>query len=102
MIYPHDRVWMIGWEYPPHNSGGLGVACQGLTQSLSDMNTQIYFTLPFHANIVAPHLQIVECTDPSWEKQNLPPFAAYSASLLKRKIAGQIFDVDSLSALPQS
>src|SRR5258708_14075623 len=28
-MYPRDRVWMIGWEYPPHNSGGLGVACQG-------------------------------------------------------------------------
>ena len=26
---------MIGWEYPPHNSGGLGVACQGLTEALA-------------------------------------------------------------------
>ncbi|KKT36370.1 MAG: glycosyl transferase group 1, partial [Parcubacteria group bacterium GW2011_GWC1_44_26] len=26
------RVLMFGWEFPPHNSGGLGTACFGLTR----------------------------------------------------------------------
>ncbi|HMQ22084.1 MAG TPA: hypothetical protein PKE00_06315, partial [Planctomycetota bacterium] len=26
---------MLGWEFPPHISGGLGTACHGLTRSLA-------------------------------------------------------------------
>lgn len=39
-------VFMIGWEFPPHNSGGLGVACHGLTRALLEQGEQIVFTLP--------------------------------------------------------
>jgi len=28
---------MLGWEFPPHISGGLGTACLGLTQLLQDV-----------------------------------------------------------------
>jgi glycosyltransferase involved in cell wall biosynthesis len=28
------RVLMYGWEFPPHNTGGLGVACHGITQEM--------------------------------------------------------------------
>jgi len=37
---------MFGWEFPPHNSGGLGVACYGLTRSLSRRNVSVIFVLP--------------------------------------------------------
>lgn len=37
---------MFGWEYPPFNSGGLGVACWGITQGLSDHGTDVLFVLP--------------------------------------------------------
>ncbi len=37
---------MFGWEFPPHNSGGLGVACFGLTKALSSKNVEILFVLP--------------------------------------------------------
>ncbi len=37
---------MFGWEFPPHNSGGLGVACFGLTKALSSKNIEILFVLP--------------------------------------------------------
>jgi glycosyltransferase involved in cell wall biosynthesis len=40
------RVLMFGWEFPPHNSGGLGVACYGLTKSLSRENVSVTFVLP--------------------------------------------------------
>lgn len=40
------RVLMFGWEFPPHNSGGLGTACYGLTKSLSRANVAVTFVLP--------------------------------------------------------
>ncbi len=51
---------MLGWEYPPHNSGGLGEACQGLTKALSDSGHQIYFTLPFVYGQSVGHMQLFE------------------------------------------
>lgn len=37
---------MFGWEYPPYNSGGLGVACEGLAQALADKGEDVTFVLP--------------------------------------------------------
>ncbi len=37
---------MFGWELPPQNSGGLGVACLGLAKGLSRKSTEITFVLP--------------------------------------------------------
>jgi glycosyltransferase involved in cell wall biosynthesis len=37
---------MFGWEFPPHNSGGLGTACYGLTKALATAKTKIIFVLP--------------------------------------------------------
>ncbi len=49
-IYKHHeqrkRVLMFGWEFPPFNSGGLGVACMGLTRALSKKNLGITFVMP--------------------------------------------------------
>ncbi|HET7320536.1 MAG TPA: glycosyltransferase family 4 protein [Candidatus Saccharimonadales bacterium] len=50
---------MLGWELPPHNSGGLGVACYQLCQELSkDNNIQIEFILPYHAEHEADFMTI--------------------------------------------
>jgi len=40
------KVLMYGWEFPPHNSGGLGVACMGLTRALAKEGFDITFVLP--------------------------------------------------------
>ncbi len=40
---------MLGWELPPHNSGGLGVACYQLCKSLADSGADIDFVLPYTA-----------------------------------------------------
>src|SRR3989338_2597108 len=40
------RVLMFGWEFPPLNSGGLGVACYGLTKSLSAQGARVTFVVP--------------------------------------------------------
>jgi len=37
---------MYGWEFPPHNSGGLGNACFGLARSLVNEGVDLHFVLP--------------------------------------------------------
>jgi len=40
------RVLMLGWEFPPYITGGLGTACYGLTRAMSARGTAISFVLP--------------------------------------------------------
>lgn len=40
---------MLGWELPPHNSGGLGEACYQLCKALSKKSVDIEFVLPYTA-----------------------------------------------------
>lgn len=45
---------MLGWELPPHNSGGLGVACYHMSKALAIKGASIDFVLPYtaeHPNI---------------------------------------------------
>ncbi len=43
------KVLMLGWELPPHNSGGLGTACYQLCKALSKKDIDIEFVLPYSA-----------------------------------------------------
>ncbi len=40
------RILMLGWEFPPIISGGLGTACFGLTKALDRLGEHVYFVLP--------------------------------------------------------
>jgi len=40
------RIVMLGWELPPHHTGGLGVACQGLLRALSRQGANVRFVMP--------------------------------------------------------
>jgi glycosyltransferase involved in cell wall biosynthesis len=56
------RVLMLGWEFPPFISGGLGTACYGLTRAMSEEGVEVIFVLPravrsdyaTHVRLVAP------------------------------------------------
>ena len=37
---------MLGWEYPPHISGGLGTACEGIARGLVENGHEVLFVLP--------------------------------------------------------
>jgi glycosyltransferase involved in cell wall biosynthesis len=37
---------MLGWEFPPYISGGLGTACYGLTKAMDRLGIGITFVLP--------------------------------------------------------
>ncbi len=41
------KILMLGWELPPFNSGGLGVACYHLCQRLAQLGVDIDFVMPY-------------------------------------------------------
>lgn len=41
---------MLGWELPPHNSGGLGVACYHMSKALALQGATIDFVVPYSAH----------------------------------------------------
>lgn len=43
------KILMLGWELPPHNSGGLGVACYHMSKALANEGATIDFVLPYDA-----------------------------------------------------
>ena len=48
------KILMLGWELPPHNSGGLGVACYHMSKALAIAGAEIDFVVPYQA----PHAEI--------------------------------------------
>ncbi len=40
------KVLMLGWEYPPRFSGGLGAACEGLAGGLAGLGVETVFVVP--------------------------------------------------------
>ncbi len=53
------RVLMFGWEFPPHNSGGLGTACFGLTRALTARQIEVLFVLPKKVGVSAGFMPIL-------------------------------------------
>ncbi len=41
------KILMLGWELPPHNSGGLGVACFYMAKALAKNGADIDFVVPY-------------------------------------------------------
>jgi glycosyltransferase involved in cell wall biosynthesis len=41
------KILMLGWELPPHNSGGLGVACYYMSKALALHDATIDFVVPY-------------------------------------------------------
>ena len=51
------KILMLGWELPPHNSGGLGVACLNMARALAKEGADIDFVLPYSAE--HPHVKFM-------------------------------------------
>ncbi len=43
------NILMLGWELPPHNSGGLGVACYHMSKALAISGATVDFIVPYKA-----------------------------------------------------
>jgi len=56
---------MLGWEFPPFISGGLGTACYGLTKAMDQLGIEVTFVLPYmvegkyatHVKLLSPSSQ---------------------------------------------
>jgi glycogen synthase len=64
------RVLMFGWEFPPHISGGLGTACHGLTNSLSQENIDVLFVVPkLHGGESAERTSFINASEVPIERE---------------------------------
>ncbi len=50
---------MLGWEFPPLSSGGLGTACYGLTKALANKGIEITFVVPYASDRSAEFVKLV-------------------------------------------
>jgi len=63
------KVFMLGWEFPPFISGGLGTACYGLTKAMDQLGIEVTFVLPrmvegkygTHVNLLSPESRYEKC-----------------------------------------
>lgn len=85
------KILMLGWELPPHNSGGLGVACYHLSKAMSQQGASIDFVLPYTAKYSdIDFLNIYSAT-------NLPPF---HSDKYRNAYGGGAIDVLDLDDVP--
>jgi glycosyltransferase involved in cell wall biosynthesis len=60
------RIAMLGWEFPPYVSGGLGVHCYELTKELARKGIEVDFFLPERGEGIKssfPNLNIIEVAE---------------------------------------
>lgn len=87
------KILMLGWELPPHNSGGLGVACYQLCKALSKKGADIEFVLPYTANHPGIDFMRVNAAHPQDVQRVLQSGIAYD-SFKYVKTTGEIQWVD--------
>ena len=66
------RVFMLGWEFPPHISGGLGTACHGMTRGLDQLGVGVCFVLPTAVPSGEPESRHVDLRTPADVKVSAP------------------------------
>lgn len=101
------KILMLGWELPPRNSGGLGVACYHLCSSLADAGVAIDFVMPF---ALAPESKVnfmrVHTTahNAPYDARFFGPYAHWSAELQTqqhhyRQKVGQLVKANDYDAI---
>ncbi len=84
---------MLGWELPPHNSGGLGVACYQLCKALSKKGADIEFVLPYTADFSSIDFMHINAAHPQDVEKVIKAGMAYD-SFKYVKSTGEIEWVD--------
>lgn len=84
---------MLGWELPPHNSGGLGVACYQLCKVLARKGADIEFVVPYTAAHPDVNFMQIHAAHPQDAQAVLQAGIAYdSFKYVKRD--GQVEHID--------
>jgi glycosyltransferase involved in cell wall biosynthesis len=87
------KILMLGWELPPHNSGGLGVACYQLCRALSKKGVDIEFVLPYTADYSHIDFMHVNAAHPQDVSEVLKAGIAYD-SFKYVKTSGEVQWID--------
>lgn len=89
------KILMLGWELPPHNSGGLGVACMNLSKALAGQGAEIDFVVPYEANHEVSHMNILAATriDPLFRYGG----SAYESEMIQEKLFKRFTDNEMMS-----
>lgn len=74
------NILMFGWELPPYNSGGLGVASLGLAKALAYKGAHITFVLPRRVDICAPFMRLVFASDRLLDPADVHQMSGYRTS----------------------
>ncbi|MBN2094109.1 MAG: glycosyltransferase family 4 protein [Candidatus Zambryskibacteria bacterium] len=71
---------MFGWEFPPFNSGGLGVACEGLSKALVSSGVDLTFVLPVKLPISIPWCKFVFANESDIDEEQIKDlFSGYQS-----------------------
>ncbi len=66
------KILMLGWELPPHNSGGLGVACYHMAKQLAIKGVSIDFVVPYKADHKIEFMKVHSAIDATPAAIQLP------------------------------
>lgn len=85
------NILMLGWELPPHNSGGLGVACYHMAKAIAQEGVSIDFVVPYTAEHPDIEFMKVHCANP------LSPLERYGLGAYDSKyvIEGSLDEADA-------
>ena len=96
------KVFMLGWEFPPFISGGLGTACYGLTKAMSKMGTDVIFALPKPVVCSeSTHVKMLTPRDLSGCTINLMEESEHFRNVELREIKSMLFPYDTEEAYEQ-
>ena len=77
------KIFMLGWEFPPYISGGLGTACYGLTRGLDALGASVLFVLP--RSVEKPEADHVRLVTPA-STDGLPSVNAADSPITRFKL----------------
>jgi glycogen(starch) synthase len=90
------KVLMLGWELPPYNSGGLGIACYQMCKALSKKDIDIEFILPYQADHNVDFMKVTAAYP-----QDVKTFLASSTAYQSHKFAIEKDEIGTLDIQDQ-
>ncbi len=78
------NILMLGWELPPHNSGGLGVACYHMSKALAIQGAAIDFVVPYTATHPDMEFMTIHAASPLGPLERYGLMGAYDSKYLQQ------------------
>jgi glycogen(starch) synthase len=92
------KILMLGWELPPHNSGGLGVACYQMSKAIAQEGATIDFVLPYDAEHPGTEYMTIHAATRLSPLHKFGMMGAYDSKYIEEHDLDAI-DVDDLNTM---